>query len=250
VPLNSIYSKFQAKSDNYTVLAGDDVIVFTIATAKTATLPLAGTCPFPQNVKQITSAGGSADTLTIAVTSPDTLIGASTLAAGQSTFVTANAGTWTSVSGGGQAGYSGYSGISGPSGFSGYSGISGFSGYSGISGFSGYSGTSGYSGYSGKSGNFSSHRNDCDDCLAIKHKHGARRFRDGWHFDAAADFTNGRKSKSRNLRREQIFQRRHAYNCRLQRRQHRGPNDRSSGNWSSVPTRRPFDVVYFLEAKP
>ena len=155
MPLNSIYVKVVAKTDNYTLDKGDDIAVFTIATAKTATLPKAGTCTpqTQQNVKQITSAGGSADTLTIAVQSGDTLIGASTLAAGQSAFVTANSSVWTSISaGGGQQGYSGYSGISGPSGFSGYSGISGFSGYSGISGFSGYSGASGYSGYSGISG--------------------------------------------------------------------------------------------------
>ena len=42
-PLNSVYEKRVAKSDNYAITIGDDVITFTIASAKTATLPQAET---------------------------------------------------------------------------------------------------------------------------------------------------------------------------------------------------------------
>ncbi len=160
-PINSIYAKNVAKTDNYTLTFSDDVATFTIATAKTATLPKAGTCSpmSQQNVKQIINSANSSDTLTIAVQSGDTLVGIGSLAAGQETIVTSNGtATWTGFGGGGQAGTSGYSGpsgysgYSGPSGYSGYSGPSGYSGYTGVSGYSGYSGTSGYSGYSGYSG--------------------------------------------------------------------------------------------------
>ncbi len=157
-PINSVYTKYVAKTDNYTLTFSDDVATFTIATAKTATLPKAGTCTVmsQQNVKQIINSANSSDTLTIAVQSGDTLIGIGSLAAGQETIVTSNGtATWTGFGGGGQAGTSGYSGPSGFSGFSGISGYSGFtgiSGYSGYSGFSGFSGISGYSGYSGFSG--------------------------------------------------------------------------------------------------
>lgn len=153
-PINSQYSKYQFKTDNYSVAVTDDYVTFQIATAKTCTLPKAGLCP-PNaapayNVKQIISSGSSGDTLTIAVASGDVLLGVGSLAAGQNTIVTSQGTTiWTSLGGGGQAGVSGYSGVSG---FSGYSGVSGYSGYSGASGFSGYSGASGYSGYSGISG--------------------------------------------------------------------------------------------------
>lgn len=154
-PLNSTYTKYVAKTDNYTILAGDDVITFTIATAKTATLPKAGTVtPMSgQNVKQIVNSGDSSDTLTIAVQSGDSLIGIGSLAAGQTAYLMSNGtSVWTGTGGGGQAGTSGYSGISGFSGISGYSGFTGVSGYSGFSGASGYSGFTGVSGYSGFSG--------------------------------------------------------------------------------------------------
>ncbi len=160
-PLNSSYTKYVAKTDNYTILFGDDVITFTIASAKTATLPLAGSCsPMTgQNAKQIVNSANSTDTLTIAAPSGNNLIGLGSLAPGQVSLVISNGtATWTGSGGGGQAGTSGYSGPSGYSGFSGlsgysgFSGISGYSGFSGISGYSGFSGISGYSGYSGISG--------------------------------------------------------------------------------------------------
>lgn len=160
-PLNSQYTKYVAKTDNYTIQFLDDVITFTIATPKTATLPLAGSCTpmSQQNVKQIVNSGNSGDTLTIAVQSGNTLVGIGSLAAGQSAYVQSNGtSVWTGFGGGGQAGTSGYSGpsgysgFSGVSGYSGFSGISGYSGFSGISGYSGFSGISGYSGYSGISG--------------------------------------------------------------------------------------------------
>jgi len=160
-PINSIYAKYVTKTDNYTLTFSDDVATFTIATAKTATLPKAGTCTVMsgQNQKQIINSANSSDTLTIAVQSGDTLVGIGSLAVGQETIVTSNGTTtWTGFGGGGAAGTSGYSGpsgfsgYSGPSGYSGYTGVSGFSGYTGVSGFSGYSGASGFSGYSGYSG--------------------------------------------------------------------------------------------------
>lgn len=157
-PLNSTYTKYVAKTDNYTILAGDDVITFTIASAKTATLPKAGTVPpmTGQNEKQIVNSANSADTLTIAVQSGDSLIGIGSLAIGQTAYLTSNGtSVWTGFGAGGAAGTSGYSGVSGFSGISGYSGftgISGYSGFTGISGYSGFSGVSGYSGFSGYSG--------------------------------------------------------------------------------------------------
>lgn len=157
-PINSVYSRYVAKSDNYGILFQDDVITFTIATAKTATLPKAGTCtPMSgQNQKRIINSGDSSDTLTIAVQSGDSLIGIGSLAAGQTAVVTSNGtSVWTGAGGGGQAGTSGYSGVSGftgVSGYSGFTGVSGYSGFTGASGYSGFSGASGYSGFSGYSG--------------------------------------------------------------------------------------------------
>jgi collagen triple helix repeat protein len=157
-PVNSTYTKVIPISDNYTVKFGDDVIVATIATAKTATLPKAGTCTpqTQQNVKQIINSANSSDTLTIAVQSGDTLLGIGSLAAGQTAYLTSNGtSVWTGFGAGGQAGTSGYSGVSGFSGVSGYSGftgVSGYSGFTGVSGYSGFSGASGYSGFSGYSG--------------------------------------------------------------------------------------------------
>lgn len=160
-PLNSSYTKYVVKTDNYSILFGDDVITFTIASAKTATLPLAGTCsPMSgQNVKEIVNSANSSDTLTIAVPSGNSLVGIGSLAVGQTALLQSNGtSVWTGLGGGGAAGTSGYSGpsgysgFSGVSGYSGFSGISGYSGFSGISGYSGFSGISGYSGYSGKSG--------------------------------------------------------------------------------------------------
>lgn len=157
-PLNSVYTKYVEKTDNYTILAGDDVITFTIATAKTATLPKAGTVPpmSGQNVKQIINDGDSADTLTLAVQSGDSLVGIGSLAIGQTAYLISNGtSVWTGFGAGGVAGTSGYSGVSGFSGISGYSGftgISGYSGFTGVSGYSGFTGASGYSGFSGYSG--------------------------------------------------------------------------------------------------
>lgn len=165
-PLDSQYTKFVAEDDSYTIKAADDIIVFTITTAKTATLPLAKECSIVsgQNEKIIINHADSSDTLTIAVQAGNTLIGATapgatTLAAGETAFVYGNGVTVWNVSGGagvsgvsGFSGFSGASGFSGFSGWSGYSGTSGSSGYSGVSGFSGYSGVSGISGYSGFSG--------------------------------------------------------------------------------------------------
>lgn len=157
-PINSVYSRYIAKTSDYTVLFQDDVITFTISTAKTATLPKAGTCtPMSlQNVKQIINSANSSDTLTIAVQSGDSLLGIGSLAAGQTAYVVSNGTTtWTGSGGGGQAGTSGYTGVSGfsgTSGYSGFTGVSGYSGFTGVSGYSGFSGASGYSGFSGYSG--------------------------------------------------------------------------------------------------
>lgn len=165
-PLDSQYAKFVAEDDSYTIKAGDDIIVFTITGAETATLPLAKECSIVsgQNEKIIVNHADSTDPLTIAVQSGNTLVGATapsatTLEAGETAFVYGNGVTIWNVSGGagvsgvsGFSGFSGASGYSGASGFSGFSGKSGFSGYSGVSGFSGYSGISGASGYSGFSG--------------------------------------------------------------------------------------------------
>lgn len=157
-PLNSQYAKYVAKTDNYTIQLADDVITFTIATAKTGTLPKAGTCTSMsgQNVKQIVNSANSADTLTVAVQSGDTLLGIGSLAVGQTAYLTSNGtSVWSGFGAGGAAGTSGYSGVSGFSGVSGYSGftgVSGYSGFTGVSGYSGFSGASGYSGFSGYSG--------------------------------------------------------------------------------------------------
>ncbi len=157
--LNNQYTKFVAIGDAaYTILQGDDVITFTIATGRTATLPTAGSCSpmTTQNVKLIISSASSVGNVTIAAPSGNTLVGVGFVEPGQVVRVTSSGSSvWTAFGGGGQAGTSGYSGPSGFSGFSGpsgYSGFSGFSGYSGFSGFSGYSGFSGFSGYSGFSG--------------------------------------------------------------------------------------------------
>lgn len=157
-PLGSTYEKFVAQSDSYTILAGDDVITFTLAAPGTATLPFSRFCSIysQQNFKQINNVSGSSDDLTIAVQSGDTLIGESTLAPGETAFIVGNGVTvWNSTGSSGAtgtSGFSGFSGISGFSGWSGFSGVSGTSGYSGFSGRSGYTGVSGYSGYSGESG--------------------------------------------------------------------------------------------------
>jgi collagen triple helix repeat protein len=166
-PLGTQYSRFVVKDDSYTIQAADDVITFTIASAKTATLPLAKTCTLhsDQNIKQINNVSGSSNDLTIAVQSDDVLIGEATLSPGETAILIGNGvTTWSStgssgvtgVSGfsgfSGRSGFSGWSGFSGASGTSGYSGFSGRSGYTGVSGYSGYSGVSGYSGFSGRSG--------------------------------------------------------------------------------------------------
>lgn len=172
-PINSSYVKDRVVTNaDATITVADDVIIFTIASGQTATLPLAKDCiNTPQRAKIIINAGGSGANLTIAAPSGNTLVGQATLLPGGTSLVDAQQATvWTSTGGSGAqgasgysgysaysgfsgtSGASGYSGISGKSGFSGYSGVSGFSGYSGISGFSGYSGISGYSGYSGTSG--------------------------------------------------------------------------------------------------
>lgn len=157
-PLGTQYTKFVAKTNSYTIQAADDVITFTIATAKTATLPLSKTCTIVsgQNAKQINNAGGSSDDLTIAVQSGDTLVGESTLSPGESALIVGNGvALWNSTGSSGAAGvsgFSGFSGASGRSGWSGFTGTSGFSAYSGFTGRSGYTGVSGYSGYSGESG--------------------------------------------------------------------------------------------------
>ena len=149
---NSTYARHVAKTDNYTLVAPDDVVTFTIATAKTATLPNAANCTAQNqfNEKQIINHADSSNTLTIAAPSGNTLLGIGSLAAGQIANLFSNGtATWTSYGGGGQAGTSGYSG---PSGYSGFTGISGYSGFTGISGYSGFTGISGYSGFTGISG--------------------------------------------------------------------------------------------------
>lgn len=157
-PMASTYTKFVAKDASYTILPGDDVITFTLAAPGTATLPLAKTCTIysQQNIKQINNVSGSSDDLTVAVQSGDVLVGESTLAPGETAFITGNGVTvWNSTGSSGAAGTSGFSGFSGASGFSGwsgFSGVSGASGYSGFTGRSGYTGISGYSGYTGVSG--------------------------------------------------------------------------------------------------
>lgn len=157
-PLGSTYEKFVAKTDSYTIQAGDDVITFTLAAPATATLPFSKTCTIysQQNIKQINNVSGSSDDLTVAVQSGDTLVGESTLSPGETAFIVGNGVTiWNSTGSSGAtgtSGFSGFSGASGRSGWSGYSGASGISGYSGLSGRSGYTGVSGYSGYTGVSG--------------------------------------------------------------------------------------------------
>lgn len=166
-PLDSKYTRYLEKTDNYTLTQTDDVVNFTIATAKTATLPLAKICTIynEQYRKVISNDADSSDTLTIAVASGNSLVGNATLAAGEVSVVTSDGATvWyaqgdTGLSGvsgfsgfSGASGFSGWSGFSGASGTSGYSGVSGRSGYTGVSGYSGYTGVSGYSGFSGISG--------------------------------------------------------------------------------------------------
>lgn len=70
------------KTDSYTILKGDDLILFNIATAKNATLPAAATCNGPDGDKVIANLGTSADTLTLLAASGDSIVGASTLAPG------------------------------------------------------------------------------------------------------------------------------------------------------------------------
>ncbi len=82
---NSTYARHIAKTDNYTVVAQDDVVTFTITTPKTATLPNAANCTAQNqsNEKQIINSSNSIDTLTIAAPSGNNLIGIGSLAAGQ-----------------------------------------------------------------------------------------------------------------------------------------------------------------------
>ena len=164
-PINSAYAKQQFKTDSYTITVSDDIVRFTLAAPGTATLPFSRNCSIVsgQNQKIIANATGSlAKDLTIAVGSGDTLVGETTLSAGETAFITGDGVLiWNSIGASGvtgNSGFSGYSAFSGYSGKSGFSGISGFSGFSGISGasgksgFSGYTGISGFSGYSGTSG--------------------------------------------------------------------------------------------------
>ena len=162
-PIGLPYQKIVRKTDNYTIDPSDDIARFIITAGKTATLPLAKNCSRVQSRKIVINDGTSSNTLTIAVQSGNTLLGATaavaaaTLAAGETAFVDGDGVTIWNISGGysgvaGTSGFSGFSGASGYSGFSGYSGYSGKSGYSGYTGISGYCGVSGASGYSGKSG--------------------------------------------------------------------------------------------------
>src|SRR5262245_40184371 len=135
-PLDSKYTKYLEKDDSYTILVGDDVINFTIASAKTATLPSAHTCTVynEQFKKVISNDADSGDVLTIAVGSGNTLVGNAALSAGEVSTVTSNGSTvWYAQ---GDTGATGTSGFSGFSGASGYSGFSAYSGYSGVSGYS------------------------------------------------------------------------------------------------------------------
>lgn len=70
------------KTDNYTILRGDDLILFNIATAKNATLPAAGDCNGSDGDKVVANLGTSADTLTLVAAAGDSIVGASTLAPG------------------------------------------------------------------------------------------------------------------------------------------------------------------------
>lgn len=70
------------KTDSYTILPGDDLILFNIATAKNATLPAAADCNGSDGDKVIASLGTSGDTLTLVPASGDSIVGASTLAPG------------------------------------------------------------------------------------------------------------------------------------------------------------------------
>ena len=156
-PLYTQYQKIVRKTAAYTLDPSDDVARFVITVGVTATLPLAKNCLRPQNRKIILNDSTSSNTLTIAVQSGNTLVGATataaaaTLAAGETAFVDGDTVSIWNISGG-YSGVSGNSGFSGFSGASGYSGASGFSGYSGKSGYSGYTGVSGYSGVSGWTG--------------------------------------------------------------------------------------------------
>jgi hypothetical protein len=155
------YTKFVSKTNNYTLDPSDDVATFTIATAKSATMPEANQCTETKqnDEKVVINADGSSDTLTIAVPTDNSLIGVSGLAAGQTAFMVSDGiAVWYAQGGSGVTGVSGFSGFSGASAYSGfsgrsaYSGFSGASGYTGKSGYSGYTGVSGYSGYTGVSG--------------------------------------------------------------------------------------------------
>jgi len=158
MPLGTEYEQIVLKTDSYTLTVADDIVKFTIASGKTATLPFSRTCsPYSkQNVKMLFNAATSVGDLTIAVGSGDTLNGESTLSAGETAFITGDGvKTWNSIGASGAAGVSGTSGssgISGASGFSGATGWSGVSGYSGFTGVSGFLGTSGFSGFTGISG--------------------------------------------------------------------------------------------------
>ena len=163
-PINSSYAQQQFKTDSYTITVSDDIIRFTLAAPGTATLPFSRNCSIVsgQNQKIIANGDSGGNDLTIAVGAGDTLIGETTLSAGETAFITGDGVlVWNSIGASGvtgNSGYSGYSAYSGYSGKSGFSGISGFSGFSGISGasgksgFSGYTGISGFSGYSGTTG--------------------------------------------------------------------------------------------------
>ena len=163
-PINSSYAQQQFKTDSYTITVSDDIVRFTLAAPATATLPFSRNCSIVsgQNQKIIANGDSGGNDLTIAAGAGDTLIGETTLSAGETAFITGDGVlVWNSIGASGvtgNSGYSGYSAYSGYSGKSGFSGISGFSGFSGISGasgksgFSGYTGISGFSGYSGTTG--------------------------------------------------------------------------------------------------
>jgi len=167
-PLSTAYQKIVRKTSSYTLDPSDDVARFVIAAAAIATLPLAKNCTVysKQNKKIIINDSTSSDTLTIAVQSGNTLVGATaaaiaaTLAVGETAFVDGDGVAIWNISGGysgvaGTSGFSGFSGASGYSGRSGYSGYSGASGYSGYTGISGYTGKSGYSGFSAAASGYS-----------------------------------------------------------------------------------------------
>lgn len=155
MPINSDYSKFVVKDDDYTAKFEDDYITMAITSGKTVTMPKAASCSVQSGQNQkyvIADANNSSNDVTIAVQSGDTLQGISTLEAGENALLSAFGSTWMATGGNGAAGTSGFSGISGFSGVSGFSGASGESGFSGASGAVGESGVSGATGTSGTSG--------------------------------------------------------------------------------------------------